>query len=430
MTHEDVRKTVLPSGVAVITEPMRDRHSVSVGVWVRCGARDEPQERLGISHFLEHMLFKGTERRDARAIAQSLESLGGHLDAFTSREQVCVYARSLSDHLAETLDVLGDIVCRSQLAPQEIEREKSVVREEILAYEDNPDDTVGELLSQLVWGEHELGRPILGTTTTVDGLDSASLRDYFGRRYRGEQLVVAGVGRLEHETLVELVERHLEPADGTPMPMSGPPPGFRPCVRHNVRDLQQLYLTLGTRGMEDGHPDREALMVLNVLLGGGMSSRLFQSVREEAGLAYSIYSVHDFYRDAGMLSIQMGVSPDRGREALARTRSELARLVEEGPTDAEVAAAKAQIKGGLLMEQESVSARMVYLAHEEIYRGFYTPPEVYLERILAVTRDQVHAVARRYLVPERFALAALGPAPGGAISDADWPTEMAGAERS
>jgi predicted Zn-dependent peptidase len=423
MTHEPVRKTVLPSGLVVLTEPMPERHTVSIGVWVRCGARDEPQERLGISHFLEHMLFKGTEQRDARAIAQSLESLGGHLDAFTSREQVCVYARSLSEHLSETLDVLGDIVCRSRLAAAEIEREKSVVREEILAYEDNPDDTVSELLSQLVWGEHPLGRPILGTMETVDAFDAESLRTYFAGRYRAEQLVVAGVGQLEHERLVELAQRYLAPPDGPPLPISGAPAGFRPEVRHRVRDLQQLYLCLGTRGVEDQHPDREPLTVLNVLLGGGMSSRLFQSVREEAGLAYSIYSVHDFFRDAGMLSIQMGVTPERAREALARTRVELEQLVATGPTDGEVAAAKAQIRGGVTMEQESVSARMVYLAHEEIYRGGYTAPEVYLERVLAVTPAEVHEVAKRYLRPERFALAALGPEHQGPLGERDWPVE-------
>ncbi|HYM81438.1 MAG TPA: pitrilysin family protein [Candidatus Limnocylindria bacterium] len=428
MMRDTIRKTVLPSGLTVLTESVPERRTVSVGVWLRSGARDEPGERLGISHFIEHMVFKGTERRDARAIAQSLESLGGHLDAFTGREQVCYYARALSDHLDDVVDVLADIVCRSRLDASEVEREKSVVREEILAYEDNPEEKVNDVLADLVWGGHDLGRPILGTAETVDALDAGMLHDYFGRRYRADHLVLAAAGALEHDRVLELVARHMQPPGAPSLPLSEAPPGFRPTVQHVVRDLQQLYLSLGARGVSDRHSDRETLLVLTTLLGGGMSSRLFQSVREQAGLAYSIYSVHDFYRDAGMLSIQMGVSPDRGREALALTRQELVQLIEHGPSVAEVAAAQAQFRGSMLMEQESVSARMVYLAHEEIYLREITPPEVYLERILAVTRDQVHEAARRYLAPERFTLAALGPRRGEPLGEADWPVAAADPE--
>jgi predicted Zn-dependent peptidase len=420
MKNGSFQKTVLPSGITLLTERMSERRSVSVGVWLRSGARDEPPERLGISHFIEHMMFKGTERRDARAIAQSLESLGGHLDAFTAREQVCYYGRSLAEHLPETVDVLADIVCRSQMTPGEVAREKSVVREEILSCEDNPDDKINELLSERVWGEHALGRPILGTTDTVEALSSEVLRDYFHHRYRPDQLVVAATGGLEHEPLGALVERHFTPPEGAALPFDLEPSGFVPSVVHVERDLQQLYLSLGSRGVPDRHADRYPLVVLNTLLGGGMSSRLFQSVREQAGLAYSVYSALDFFRDSGMISIHMGVSPDHGRKALALTAEELVKLAERGPEDDEVEAAKSQIRGNLLMEHESVSSRMVHLAHEEIYRGTYTPPEELVLRVQAVTPGQVADVARRYLAPARFTLVALGPAVEAPMGERDW----------
>jgi predicted Zn-dependent peptidase len=416
-------KSLLPSGITLLTETMAERRSFSLGLWVRNGARDEPARWLGISHLIEHMLFKGTGRRDARAIAQSLESLGGHLDAFTAREQVCVYARALAENLPEVVDVLADIVCRSTLAPPEIEKEKSIVREEILSYEDNPEEKINDLLAEQVWGGHALGRPILGTAETVDALTPGQLREYHACRYRPEHLLVSAVGPLEHERVADLIETHFTPPAGEAMPLSEAPPPFRPSVRHEVRDLQQLYISLGTRAVTYAHPEQPVLAVLNTLLGGGMSSRLFQGVREEAGLAYSVYSVPDFFRDAGMLSVHMGVLPERGREALRRTREELERLRCEGPDEEEVAAARRQLKGAVVMDNESISTRMIQLTQEEIYRGSYAALEQQIERILSVTREQVAAAADRYLDPSRFAVTAFGPAPGGPITEADWAVE-------
>jgi predicted Zn-dependent peptidase len=421
MTASAYRKSQLPGGLTVVSERMPDRRSVSVGVWIRNGARDEPMERAGISHFIEHMMFKGTERRDAREIALGLESLGGHLDAFTGREQVCYYARALDRHLPEVVDVLFDLVGRPRFAAAEVEREKSVVREEIFASEDNPEDRVNELLAARTWPDHALGRPILGTVETIDGMDSAALRGYFESRYRAEQLVVSGAGAVEHDRLVELIQQHARSPAGPALPLDGAPPAFTPSVQHLERnDLQQLYLSLGTRALAYVDHERYALLVLNVLLGGGMSSRLFQSVREEAGLAYSVYSSPDFHRDAGMLSIHLGVAPERGREALARVRQELIRLRDEGPGEDEVATGRQQLFGSVVMGQESVSNRMSHLAHEEIYRGRYVPPEEQIECVMAVTRAQVADVARRFLSPGRFGLTALGPSPGGALGEADW----------
>jgi predicted Zn-dependent peptidase len=427
MSTDLFRKSVLAGGLTLLTERMPDRRSIALGVWVRSGARDEPADQLGISHFLEHMMFKGTERRDARAIAASLESLGGHLDAFTAREEVCYYARALAEHLPEVVDVLADIVCRSRFDPREVDRERSVVREEISSCEDNPEDRVADMVAGQVWPGHALGRPILGTLETVERLDSVRLRRYFLSRYRPEHLLVTATGAVEHERVADIVMRHFEPPDGPPLPFSDPPDGFVPGVRHETRDdLHQLTLALGTRGVSYTDPDRYALVVLNTLLGGGMSSRLFQSVREEAGLAYSVFSAVEFYRETGLLSIQLGVAPERGREALRRVRRELATLAEEGPTEEEVAAARFQLKGSLVMGQESVSSRLYHVAHEEIYRGTYTSPEEQLELVLAVSRDRVAELARRMLAPGRFAVSALGPATGDRLDAADWPGDQPG----
>ena len=428
MSEATYRKSVTPSGITLVTEQVEGRRSVALGVWVRCGARDEPFERLGISHFIEHMMFKGTERRDARAIAQSLESLGGHLDAFTAREQVCYFARALAEHIEPVVDVVSDIVCCSRFASTEVEREKSVVREEIFACEDDPEDKINELLSGQMWGEHPLGRPILGTPETVSGLDPDSLRDYFRRRYRPEILVVAATGALEHERVAELVAGHFRPPDGEGLPLSGPPPAFTPSVVHASRaGLQQLYLSLGTRGLPYADDRRFALVVLHTLLGGGMSSRLFQSVREEAGLAYSVYSAADFHRDAGMFSIHLGVSPGRAREALKRVREELQALCDSGPTEEEVEAARGQIRGGLLMSQESVTSRMYQLAHDELYHGRFVPLDEQVGHILAVTREEVEEAARAFVKPERFALTALGPEESERLTERDWPCDPAAA---
>ena len=426
MTDDRIRITRIPSGLTILSERMPDRGSIAVGVWLRSGARDEPRASLGITHFVEHMMFKGTETRDARAIAASLESLGGHLDAFTAREQVCYYGRALSEHLGTLVEVLSDLVCRSKFASADIVKEKSVVREEIFACEDNPEDKVNEMLAAQMWSDHALGRPILGTVDTVDAFDSDGLRAFFRRRFRPEEIVVAAAGGLDHDALRAHVERHLVPPDGEPLEPSGPPPGYVPTVRHDPRgDLQQVYLALGTRTVAWEDPQRYPLAVLSTLLGGGMSSRLFQSVREEAGLAYSVYSALDVHRDSGLLTVQLGVAPDRAREALALVREELAALQARGATAEETTAAQAQLRGNLLIGQESVSNRMYHLAYEEIYGRRYTPPEEKVRRIMAVTPEQVNEVARQYLDPADFALAALGPAAGGELGERDWSVRSA-----
>jgi len=419
--HADVLKTVLPNGLTVISQALPDRQTLSLGAWLRTGSRDEPRERLGITHFVEHMMFKGTATRDARAIAASLESLGGHLDAFTSREQVCYTARVLSEHLAQAVDVVSDIICRSRFDPVEIEREKGVIREEILSYEDNPEAKVSDQLSEQLWGDHALGRPILGTVETVSALSRDVLVDEVARRYRAADIVVVAVGGLDHERLVDEVGRGFTLPAGSPPPRDRSPEPHRPSVRHEECDLQQVYLSLGARGLASGAPERHALRVAETLLGGGMSSRLFQRIREDAGLAYFVSTSLDFLRDGGTVGIDLGVSPDKTREALQLLREELDRLLAEGPGTEEVEAAKMQIKGSVLMGQESVSSRMYHVARQELQLGMQIPTELQLEQLMAIRRDEVAESLRTLVRPERFSRAVRGPVEGAPIGPGDWP---------
>ena len=417
-----IDKTILPGGLTVLSQTLPDRLTLSLGAWLRTGARDEPRDRLGITHFIEHMMFKGTGARDARAIAASLESLGGHLDAFTSREQVCYTARVLSEHLPQAVDVVSDIVCRSRFDPAELEREKGVIREEILSYEDNPEAKVADQLSEQLWGDHALGRPILGTVETVSDLTRERLVGEFTRRFRAEDVVVVAVGGLEHERLVDLVAQGFALPTGTIPGRDRTPEPHRPSVRHVASDLQQVYLSLGARGLPSSDPGRHALRVAETLLGGGMSSRLFQRIREEAGLAYFVSTSLDFLRDGGAIGIDLGVSADKTREALGLLREELELLLANGPDADEVEAAKMQLKGSIVMGQESVSSRMYHVARQELQLGVHISTEEQLAQLMAVRRDGVVESLRSLMRPERFSLAVRGPTDGTPIGAADWPT--------
>jgi predicted Zn-dependent peptidase len=418
-----IQTTVLPGGLTVLSQTLRDRHTLSLGAWLRTGARDEPRELLGITHFIEHMMFKGTATRDARAIAASLESLGGHLDAFTSREQVCYTARVLSEHLAQAVEVVSEIVCRSRFDEAEIEREKSVVREEILSYEDSPEAMVADQLSEQLWGDHALGRPILGTVETVATFTRERLVREFERRFRASEIVVVGVGGLEHAALVDEVARGFRLPAGQPPARDVLPPSHVPNVRHEDSDLQQMYLSLGARGLASPDPARYALRVAETLLGGGMSSRLFQRIREDAGLAYFVSSSLDFLRDGGAVGIDLGVSPDKTRQVLGLLREELDRLLADGPTVDEVEAAKMQLKGSIVMAEESLSSRMYHIARQELQLGAQTSTVRQLELVLAVRHEQVVDSLRTLLRPECFSLAVRGPVEGERVSEADWPVQ-------
>jgi predicted Zn-dependent peptidase len=402
-------RTVLANGLTLVTEAMPDRRSVSIGVWLRAGARDEPGALMGVTHFLEHMLFKGTETRSALAIAHSLESRGGHLDAFTTREYVCYYARCLEEHAELALEVLADIVGHSVLPDEEIEREKSVVREEIQSYEDNPEEKLHDVLAEAVWGADPLGWPILGTLESLEALTGPEVRRFYQARYRPRSLVLAVAGSFDRGRLAARAAECFGAPGGDRLVLA-PTPEAQPVGSVFVpRDVTQLYLALGRPGLPQFDDRRYAFAALNAIVGGGMSSRLFQSVRESAALAYSIYSGVDFLRDTGMLTIFLGVRPERAAEALARVAQELTRFAREGPSREELESGRSQLKGSMILGQESVSNHMTHLAMDEIYYGRAWPLETHLERVARVSADDIMALAREFLAPEGYTLAALGP---------------------
>jgi predicted Zn-dependent peptidase len=414
-------KTVLPSGLTVIGEEMDSVHSLAIGVWLKVGARHETPAEGGMSHFLEHMVFKGSRRRDAYQIALSLESVGGHLDAFTGRESTCFYARALDEHLDLAVDVLADVALAPRLDPADVAKEKQVVTEEIHNYDDTPDDCVHDLFADVVWNGHPLGNRILGSEETVSSFTRDQVEAYHRRHYTAGNLVVAVAGRFEWPRVVDLVARHFE---GAP---SGPALGDVPKaekdggrdVVHHVRDLAQQYLCIGAPGLRQEDPERYALVLPSTVLGGGMSSRLFQRVREQEGLAYSVYTYSDSYEDAGIFCAAMSVHPSQGRKAVRLTLEEFDRIVNDGISPDELASAKAQLKGSLLLGLESTSNRMHRIARSILYSGRFLAVDELVQMIDRITAADVRAMAARVLDRDRLSLVALGANAHGAFSAAD-----------
>jgi len=410
--REDIRKVTLDNGVTLLTQCVPDALSVAVGAWFRTGSRDEGPGRHGITHFLEHMVFKGTARRSALDIALEMDRLGGQLDAFTTKEVTCFTARVLAGYLDTALDVLGDMVANASLAPDLIETEKQVVIEEIRNVFDDPDDLIHELAAETVFGEHPLARPILGTEDSVQGFRREDLTAFVGERYTAGNLIVALVGPLGHAEVAERAARWFRVPAGAPSARDGSAaPPARRALRVETKDLQQQHLWLGRQAMSGKDPDRYGLLILSTLLGGSMSSRLFQSIREQAGLAYNIYSFSDFATDAGLLGSYMAVSPAKSDEAIRLTLDEYVKLIAGGCTETELADTKMQLKGNLLLAMESVSARMNRLARNELNEGRFIGVEELVARVDAVTRADVQRLAAAYLAPETLTLVSLGPSP-------------------
>ena len=397
------KKDVLDNGLRVVTEQVPYVRSVSLGIWVQVGSRDEDPNERGISHFLEHMLFKGTSRRDAFDIANSLESLGGSLDAFTYRDLTCLYARVLDEHLEVALDVLADMLQNPVLDPEEIEKEKRVVLEEIQNVEDTPDDLIHDLFAESIWGEHPVGAPIMGTPETIGSFSRDSLANYLHRRYRPERIVLAAAGNLAHERVVSLADTLFGGLDRSDQSYVREVPGeIAKAHRHVHRDISQTHICLGTRAFAYTHPRQYDLMVANTALGGGMTSRLFQQVRENLGLAYAVYSYLEALEDTGLFGTYVacdGKCVDRALEVL---KSELSSFAGEGVSEDELRCSKAQLRGELILGLESTDRRMSRIAREEIYTGCYHEPEELLAAIDRVTRDGVVAVSADLLEEDRL----------------------------
>jgi predicted Zn-dependent peptidase len=407
-----LRRTVLPNGLTVLSEHMPGVRSVSFGAWVRAASLHEPRERMGVSHLLEHMVFKGTDRRSAHEIALSLEALGGSLDAYTSREHTVYQGRVLDEHLADAADVIADIVFRPALRDLDLALERKVILEEIGMVEDTPDDLVFELHNETLWGAHPYGYSILGTRETVNGLRVADLRALHERAYHPAQLVVAAAGNVEHDRLIDVLGETgwLDAAPGDATALTSPSPvAENPMSRHVMRDGAQTHIVAGATAVAHGDPRRFPILLLSMLLGGGMSSRLFQRVREELGLAYAIYTYQTFHADMGMHGVYVATAPESAGAALNAIREELRSVVEEGLPADEVAMGRQQLKGQVTLSLESVSSRMYRAASVELYHEPYRTLDDVLALIDAITVEEVASVAREFFAPERLTVVSLGP---------------------
>lgn len=408
------RKTTLPNGLRVITEAIPYVRSASVGVWVGAGSNWESPVDSGISHFIEHMLFKGTKSRTARQIAQAIDSRGGSLNAFTAKEQTCYYAKVLDEHLPVALDVLSDMILQSNFDPADIDKEKGVIIEEIKMYEDVPDDVVHDLFITAMWPDHALGRPIVGTTDTVQSFNREAIFRYFDSHYTPEHTVIAVAGHLEHDAVVELVSQKFagmaaRPGAGARVWPAPPARSKASRALVRVKDTEQSHLVVGMEGLPHDDDDVYALHLINTVFGGGAASRLFQEIREERGLAYSVYSYQTGFRDTGNFAVYAGTSPAMLPQVLDLTLQMYRDLGEKGLTAEELAEAKEQLKGQTMLALESTSGRMTRLGRGELMLGRVLSPDQIIAKIDSVTHDQVMALCRRLFLDEPKVLSAVGP---------------------
>jgi len=404
-----IRKEELPNGLVVITERMEHVRSVSVGIWVRSGSRREPAEVNGITHFIEHMVFKGTERRTAEQIAREVDAIGGMLDAFTAKEMICFNAKVLDEHLPIAFDVISDMTLRPRFLDEDIVKEKSVVLEEIKMEQDNPEYLVHELFAQNFWRDHALGKPILGTRQTVKSFTRERLLGCFREWYAPNNLIVAAAGHLEHAKVVELVRKAFQHLTAVPNGHADMAPRTHaPITAKSKKELEQVHICMGVPSLPLVHEQRYAVTVLNTILGGGMSSRLFQNIREQQGLAYAIFSEMQPYRDTGMLSIYAGTALETAERLVRSVAAELHSLKTEAVSEEELRRAKDHLKGSLMLSLESTGSRMSNLARQEMYFGrFFTLDEV-MAGVEAVTREEVQQIARQFFTPEQIGVTVLG----------------------
>jgi predicted Zn-dependent peptidase len=406
------RRTILSNGLTVHSEYMPGVRSVSFGAWIRSASVHERREDMGVSHLLEHMVFKGTARRSAAEIALSLEAVGGALDAYTSREHTVYQARVLDAHLDLAADVIGDMVFQPTLRDADLTLERRVILEEISMVEDTPDDLVFELHNEALWGRHPLGYSILGSRESVSRLGTADLRALHARAYHPEHIVVAAAGNVEHERLLEILERTGwagRPAGGTPRPVAPPLEFVPPAARRVAREGAQTHVVVGSRAVRHGDPRRHALVLVSMLMGGGMSSRLFQRVREELGLAYAVYTFQSLHELTGVHGVYVGTAPDTAERALEAINGELAKLAGEGLASEELAMGKEQLKGQLVLSLESPGARMYRAASVALYDEPYRTLDELLAQVDAVDEETVRQVASEFFAPEAQTVLSLGP---------------------
>ena len=409
LEERDIRSTTLPNGVRVITESMRHVRSVSVGFWIASGTRRETLDQNGISHFIEHMVFKGTESRTAEEIARSVDSIGGNLDAFTAKELVSFNTKVLDEHLPIAFEVLSDLVLRPLFREDDIEKEKGVVLEELKMEIDSPEYLVHELFCGRFWKNHPLGQPILGTRKTIRSFSRSMIDSYFHQVYSPTNILITAAGNLDHTRLLDLAggEFHRLNGANAPVPEALPTPQAHLLLK-TKKALEQIHICLGVPCYPIAHESRYACYILNTILGGGMSSRLFQNIREQRGLAYSVFSELNLYRDTGCLLVSAGTSRETADKVIRLTLEEFRRFKEELVSDEELRRAKDHLKGSLMLSLESTSSRMANLARQELYFGRFFSLDEILESIEQVTAEQVQVLSAEFFHPDRIALTLLG----------------------
>jgi predicted Zn-dependent peptidase len=408
-SHDLVVREVLSNGLRLITETMPHVRSVTLGVWLTRGSRHETDERGGIAHFVEHMLFKGTDTRSAEDIAQAIDSIGGQLDAFTAKEYASYYIKVLDEHVPLAVDLLTDIVRRPEFAADEIEREKKVILEEIKMVEDTPDDLVHELFTQHFWEGHPLARPILGSRETVEGLNRETILEYFGGAYVAPNIVISAAGNLEHARVRDLVQGAFGDMSPSGEAFGENPPQVSPQVVTRAKELEQSHLCLGTNSYPQSHSDRYVSYILNTVLGGSMSSRLFQNIREKRGLAYSVFSGLSAYRDAGNITIYAGCANEAVGEVIDLCVEELKGMKRSPVADSELRRAKDHLKGSLMLSLENTASRMSHLARQEIYFERHFGLDETLAGVEAVTADDILRVATDLFSNGSLAATVVGP---------------------
>src|SRR5438093_702506 len=391
---------------------MPEVRSVTLGVWVGVGSRDEPTEIAGVTHWLEHLLFKGTATRSARDIAVTFDQVGGELNAFTAKEFTCFYARTLDADAGMAVELVADMLQHSLIGEEDVISERQVVLEEISMHEDQPDDIVHDVFLETLWGAHPLGRRVLGSTETIQAMSRDQIDAYYRLHYRPGNLVIAAAGSLQHDAIVEAVAKAFR--DAPPSPQRGvrsgdQAPAIRPGLSVVTRKTEQAHIVYGTGGIARNDDRRWALGVLNIVLGGGMSSRLFQEVREKRGWVYSIFSMHSSFADTGTFDIYAGTAPERARDVLALVRDEIDMVVSDGLTEEEIERGKGHLKGNLVLGLEDSSGRMSRLGKGELCHGEILTPDEIVARIDAVTSDDVRTVATELLGRQAWALAVIGP---------------------
>lgn len=405
----NIKQQVLPNGLTVITEEMQHIRSVCIGVWIKTGSRDEDIHNNGISHFLEHMVFKGTKHRSAEDIARQVDSIGGNMDAFTAKECICFNMKVLDDHLPIAMDVLSDLVLNPTFAVNDITRERGVILEEIKMDEDSPDYLVHEIFTQNFWKDHPLGRPILGTKDTVKKFERESVSSIYKQRFIPSNIIICAAGSLRHGNFVELVTKHFQNMKPGTNGFHSTQPNVVPrIILRNKKSLEQVQICMGVQSHPIAHENRYVSYILNTVLGGGMSSRLFQNIRERQGLVYAIYSDLNPYRDTGCLSIYAGTSRESADKVVQSVVSEFHKLKNELVPADELRRAKDQLKGSLMLSLESSTARMSNLARQQMYFDrFYSMDEL-IEKIEGVSAEQVKELAEQFFQTDSIAVTVLG----------------------